>query len=126
MKERQNRIEVLKSNKTFIMTWQAEGLENWKKNMNKKKERVLHEKTVNLKLLNDKKYRIRASNEFYSNDTSDGIKEFEKNMIRLGIDYVGDTEKKVVKTDIGGCDLFLSICVVNNGESRTFSMVQNG
>lgn len=100
LKERQHRIDVLKSNKTFMMTWQGEGMENWKKNMNKKKERVLHEKTVNMKLMNDKKNRFKVSNEGYSNDTNDGIKEFEKNMIRLGIDYVGETEKKVVKSDI--------------------------
>jgi adenylate kinase family enzyme len=100
IKERQNRIDVLKTNKTFMQTWQGEGIENWKKNVQIKKERVLHEKTVKLKLSNDKKTRIRLSNQFYLNDTFDGIKEFEKNMIRLGIDYTGETEKKVTKQDL--------------------------
>ena len=100
LKERQSRIDVLRTNKTFMQTWQGEGIENWKKNVQRKKERILHEKTVKLKLSNDKKRRVVLNNEFYLQDTADGIKEFEKNMIRLGIDYNAEPEKKVVRQDL--------------------------
>ena len=100
LRERSLRIETLKSNKTFMQTWQQEGLKNWTKNQNRRKERIFHENTVKLKLTNDKVSKIKQFNEFHMIDANEGIKEFEKNMIRLGIDYNGESEKKIVKQDL--------------------------
>lgn len=100
LKDRSYRIETLKANKTFMQTWQHEGMQNWLKNQQRKKARVHHDTNVKMKLLNDKKGREKAVNDIHIYDTNEGISEFERNMIRLGIDYSGDTEKKVVKQDL--------------------------
>ena len=100
LKHRSQQIENLKQNKSFMQTWQQEGTQNWKKNQKRRNERILHENTVKMKLIDDKKYKFEKYNEFHLVDADEGIKEFEKNMIRLGIDHSGDSEKKIVKQDI--------------------------
>ena len=100
LKHRSQQIEKLKQNKTFMQTWQQEGTQNWMKNQKRRNERILHENTVKMKLFNDKKYKAEKYNELHLVDADEGITEFEKNMIRLGIDHSGDSEKIIVKQNI--------------------------
>lgn len=100
MKERSRRIETLKANKTFIQTWQDEGKQKWLKNLQVKNLRVSHYKKIHLRLENNKKDAQKKYNTFHVFEFNEGVNEFEKNMVRLGIDYIDDTEKKVNKQDL--------------------------
>lgn len=100
LKHRSQGIEMLKQNKTFMQTWQLEGMKNWKKNQNRKNERILHENTVKFKIVNDVKIKAEKYNEAHMREADEGINDFEKNMIRLGIDHSGESEKKIVKQDL--------------------------
>ena len=60
----------------------------------------MHEKKVKLKLFSDKNNAAKEYNESQKSDVNNGINEFEKNLIRLGIDHSGESEKKIVKQDL--------------------------
>lgn len=103
LKERQKQIDILKSNKMFMQQWENEGKKNWTKNQMRKTARVKHEENVNFKISNDKVQRKVEVNADHCLQVEDGILEFERNMIRLGIDHQSeqkDNKKKSKKLDI--------------------------
>lgn len=103
LKERQNQIDILKSNKMFMQQWESEGRKNWTKNKMKTTARVKHEENVNFKLTNDRVLmKVEYKNE-HCLQVEEGILEFERNMIRLGVDHPPEqkeAKKKTKKMDI--------------------------
>jgi hypothetical protein len=95
LKERQKQIDVLKSNKIFMQQWDSEGNKNWKTNQMKATARVQHEENVRNKLSADKSKRKSECKAEHMAQETDGINEFERNMIRLGIDH--PPEQKEIK-----------------------------
>ena len=97
--ERKKQIDILKSNKIFMQQWDLEGKKNWSQNQMRKTQRVKHEENVLAKITSDKTHRVSEYRSDHCEQVVDGIKEFERNMIRLGIDHVPD-QKEVKKKKI--------------------------
>lgn len=97
--ERKKQIDILKSNKMFMQQWDLEGKKNWKKNQMRKTARVKHEETVFSKIVSEKSQKKVEYKNNHCEQVVDGIQEFEKNMIRLGIDHPPD-QKDVKKKKI--------------------------
>lgn len=87
MDERNRQIEKLQSNKLFMKKWETEGKGNWKSNQMRKTARIRHEENVMAKLAADIVQKKVENNLDHCTQVADGIKEFERNMIRLGIDH---------------------------------------
>jgi hypothetical protein len=95
LNERQKQIDVLKSNKMFLQQWDTEGKANWKTNQMKRTSRVNHERNVANKMTADRTKRKVEDNFQHFEQVVDGINEFERNMIRLGVDH--PPEQKEIK-----------------------------
>ena len=93
--ERQKQIDTLKSNKLFLQQWDIEGKGNWKSNQMKKTSRINHDLNVAHKISADKIKRKVEYNTQHYEQVVDGINEFERNMIRLGVDH--PPEQKEIK-----------------------------
>lgn len=100
LKERNHQIETLNTNRSFVQSLKKEGIQNWLKNQQRKKNRLSHDLDIKNKFLNDKKHKQKSLNNSYIQSINEGIDEFEKNMVRLGIDYSGDRGKKIVKKNL--------------------------
>ena len=99
--ERKKQIDILKSNKIFMQQWDLEGQKNWKKNQQRKTARTNHEENVTKKLFFEKTKKQNDYKAEHFSQVVDGIKEFERNMIRLGIDSVPDAKEiKKKKIDL--------------------------
>ena len=93
--ERQKQIDTLKSNRLFLQQWETEGKSNWKKNQMKQTARINHDHSVADKLTADKTKRKFEYNTQHYEQVVDGINDFERNMIRLGVDH--PPEQKEIK-----------------------------
>ena len=88
--ERKAHLDALRSNHLFMQQWANEGRQHWKANMQKLHAMKQHEITVKT----DVATKFKNSQLQYISDNAideeTGIEEFEKNLIRLGIDYNPD------------------------------------
>jgi CH-like domain in sperm protein len=99
--ERKKQIDILKANKIFMQQWDSDGKKDWKDNQMRKTARVKHEENIITKIQSQKFQKQLSYNSEHSNQVVDGIKEFEKNMVRLGIDHAPDAKDiKKKKIDI--------------------------
>lgn len=95
---RNAKIETIRSNKQFMREWETQGWQNWQTNQEKfatMKEKDLALKT---KLAQDFKNKQLREIEYHDEDARKGIDEFERNMMRLGIDYTPDENTANKKT----------------------------
>ena len=84
-----------------MQQWDLEGQKNWKKNQQRKTARTNHEENVTKKLFFEKTKKQNDYKAEHFSQVVDGIKEFERNMIRLGIDSVPDAKEiKKKKIDL--------------------------
>ena len=99
---RQEHIDAIKANKVFMQQWEAEGRQQWKKNQRSKAHRQQQDIELKTKLAWDfKKAQLRKLSRDAS-EVHDDIDQFEKNMIRLGIDHVpeeGTVKKKKINLE---------------------------
>lgn len=85
--ERKAHLDALRSNHLFMQQWAAQGREHWKTNMQKLKAMKTHDLAVKTQVAT--KFKSVQLNYIDANarDQIQGIEDFEKNLIRLGIDY---------------------------------------
>ena len=89
--ERKTHLDALRSNHLFMQQWAAQGREHWKTNMQKLKAMKTHDLAVRTQVAT----KFKTSQLRYIDDNAadqmQGIEDFEKNLIRLGIDFNPDS-----------------------------------
>ena len=85
--ERKAHLDALRSNHLFMQQWEAQGRQHWKTNMTKLKAMKDHDMKVKTWVASTFKNSQLRYIQDNAQDQLQGIEEFEKNLIRLGIDY---------------------------------------
>ena len=87
-------IDSLKKNKKFMLQWESEGKKNWRKNQSIKIARENLHNDIKSKIVNDFKDKTMRLHKSVTNETYNGIDDFEKKMIRLGIGHEQPKRKR--------------------------------
>lgn len=112
------KIETIRSNKQFMKEWETKGWQNWQENQAKFTSMKEAEYNLKVKLAQDFKNKQLREIAYHEEDAKRGIEEFERNMMRLGIDHTPDENSVKKKTQNLETEAAVTMAKIKENKAR--------